>query len=46
VDEDLDPVFTGLISGPGNFVKLTQGPVCTIGGNNNGCPPTKPQPQR
>lgn len=46
VTEDLDPVFTGLISGPDNFVKLTQGPVCTIGGNNNGCPPVPPDPQR
>lgn len=44
--EDLDPVFTGLVSGPDNFVKLTQGPVCTVGGNNNGCPPVKPEPQR
>lgn len=46
VSEDLDPIFTGLISGPGNYVKLTQGAVCTVGGNNNGCPPVKPVPIR
>jgi len=44
--EDLDPVFTGLISGPGNYVKLTQGAVCTVTGNNLGCPPVKPEPKR
>jgi hypothetical protein len=46
VSEDLDPIFTGLVSGPGNYVKLTQGAVCTVGGNNNGCPPVKPVPIR
>lgn len=46
VSEDLDPIFTNLISGPGNYVKLTQGAVCTITGNNVGCPPVKPEPKR
>jgi hypothetical protein len=45
VTEDLDPLITGLVSGPGNFVKLTQGPICTINGNNFGCPPHVPTPQ-
>lgn len=38
-DEDLDPILTGLISGPGNYVRLYQGAVCTITGNNVGCDP-------
>jgi hypothetical protein len=29
VGEDLDPLFTGSISGPGNFMKLIQGMPCT-----------------
>jgi hypothetical protein len=29
VGEDLDPIFTASISGPGNFMKLTQGVPCT-----------------
>ncbi|MGB3439376.1 MAG: DUF6801 domain-containing protein [Actinophytocola sp.] len=41
-DEDLDPILTGLISGPGNYVRLYQGAVCTITGNNVGCPPVEP----
>jgi hypothetical protein len=43
--EDLDPIFTGMVSGPGNFVKLTQGKICTI---NSGlaCPPVVPILQR
>jgi hypothetical protein len=28
VGENLDPLLTASISGPGNFVKLTQGPTC------------------
>lgn len=40
--EDLDSIFTGLISGPGNYVKLTQGAVCYVTGNNKGCPPSPP----
>lgn len=42
-DEDLDPILTGLISGPGNFVRLYQAAVCTITGNNFGCPPAEPE---
>jgi hypothetical protein len=45
-NEDLDPLFTNLVSGPGNYVKLTQGAVCYITGNNRGCPPVKPEPKR
>lgn len=43
--EDLDPLLTGLISGPGNFVKMTQGRVCSL---SNGviCPPVAPEPKR
>lgn len=29
VGENLDPIFTASISGPGNFMKLTQGVPCT-----------------
>jgi hypothetical protein len=39
VSEDLDFLFTNVISGPGNYVKLTQGPVCYFTGNLRGCPP-------
>jgi hypothetical protein len=41
--EKLDPLFTATVSGPGNFVKVTQAPLCTpeTGG---GCPPAKPIP--
>ncbi len=41
----LDPLITGLVSGPANYVKLTQGPICTITGNHFGCPPAVPTPQ-
>jgi len=47
VVEDVSPLLTGLISGPGNLVKLTQGEVCTMTGTvNRGCPPEEPEPQR
>jgi hypothetical protein len=46
VDEDLDPIITGLVSGPGNFVKLTQGNVCYFFDGSGFCPPDKPEPQR
>jgi hypothetical protein len=39
VSEDLDFLFTNVVSGPGNYVKLTQGPVCYFTGNLRGCPP-------
>jgi hypothetical protein len=45
VDEDLDPLITGLVSGPGNYVKMTQGPVCTIVSGLK-CPPAVPVPVR
>jgi hypothetical protein len=42
--DNLDPIFTATVSGPGNFVKVTQAPICTptTGG---GCPPVKPVPK-
>jgi hypothetical protein len=45
VGENLDPIFTGSISGPGNFVKLTQGSLCTPS-SGVGCPARKPKPLR
>ncbi|WP_154814881.1 DUF6801 domain-containing protein [Actinophytocola xinjiangensis] len=47
VTEDVSPLLTGLISGPGNLVRLTQGKVCTITGTNVGCNPIDiPEPVR
>lgn len=46
VDEDLDPLLTGMISGPGNYVRMTQGRVCPFEGNQVGCPPVVPAPRR
>jgi len=47
VTENLDPVLTGSISGPGNFVKLTQGKLCGPSQPANWtCPPPVPPPQR
>lgn len=43
--EDLDPVFTALVSGPGNYLKMTQGKVCSLGNGVN-CPPEVPIPKR
>ena len=45
VAEDLDPLFTGTVSGPGNFAKFTQGSLCTLIGDL-GCPPPIPKPLR
>jgi hypothetical protein len=48
VGEDLDPLFTASISGPGNFMKLIQGAPCTYlpdGSTGGTCPPPRPQPQ-
>lgn len=45
VGEDLNPLFTASISGPGNFVVLTQGIPCFIVGGQ-GCPPVIPKPIR
>jgi hypothetical protein len=44
VGENLDPIFNASISGPGNFVQLTQGSLCTPGPPPFGCPPTVPKP--
>jgi len=47
VTENLDPLLTGSISGPGNFVKLTQGKLCGPSQPANWtCPPPVPPPQR
>lgn len=47
VDEDLDPLFTSSVSGPGNFMKLIQGKVCRISeGQPLDCPAERPEPQR
>lgn len=47
VTENLDPLFTGSISGRGNFVKLTQGKLCGPSQPQNFvCPPPVPKPQR
>ena len=47
VSENLDPLFTGSISGKGNFVKQTQGKLC---GPSQAavyfCPPPVPKPLR
>jgi hypothetical protein len=46
VTENLDPLFTGSISGRGNFVKLTQGRLCAPSQPQNYvCPPPVPKPQ-
>lgn len=45
VSEDLDPLITGLVSGGDNFVKLTQGSICTLTGSHGGCPPEEPIPE-
>jgi hypothetical protein len=45
--ENLDPLFTGSISGPGNFVKMTQGKLCGPSQPVNWtCPPPVPKPVR
>jgi hypothetical protein len=42
--ENLDPIFDATVSGPGNFVKVTQATVCTPN-TRGGCPPAKPVPK-
>ena len=42
--EKLDPIFDATVSGPGNFVKVTQALVCTPQ-THSGCPPAKPIPK-
>jgi hypothetical protein len=47
VGENLDPLFTGSISGKGNFVKQTQGKLCGPAQPANWvCPPPVPKPLR
>jgi hypothetical protein len=45
--EDLNPLFTAPLSGPGNYVKMIQGNLCSPATSGaNGCPPVIPAPQR
>lgn len=46
VTEDLDPIISGLVSGPDNYVKMTQGAVCYFGNGSGVCPPPVPEPER
>jgi hypothetical protein len=47
VTENLDPLFTGSISGHGNFVKMTQGKLCGPTQPQSWvCPPPVRKPQR
>lgn len=50
LNENLDPLFDASLSGPGNYVKMTQGRVCEWQYGpfpiNYLCPPTPPTPQR
>lgn len=44
--EDLNKLFTGTISGPGNFLKIVQGPLCTKPDQTEplgNCPPQIPE---
>lgn len=45
VKENLDPLLTASISGPDNFLRLTQGSLCTAT-DPPSCPPKIPEPQR
>lgn len=43
VGENLDPIFDASVSGPGNFVKITQAVFCfPTESGEPGCPPAKP----
>ncbi|MEU5995411.1 DUF6801 domain-containing protein [Spirillospora sp. NPDC047418] len=44
VGEDLDPLFTGSVSGPGNYLKITQGAICGLAAAT--CPPAMPELER
>jgi hypothetical protein len=45
VTENLDPLLTGSISGPGNYVLMTQGKLCGPSQPQNWtCPPPVPRP--
>lgn len=40
--EDLDPLFTASLSGPGNLVAMNQGTACLPSSPTTPCPPTMP----
>jgi hypothetical protein len=42
--DNLDSIFTSSVSGPGNFAKVTQAPLCSPI-QHSGCPPVKPIPK-
>jgi hypothetical protein len=42
--DNLNPIFNATVSGPGNFVKVTQAPPCTPNTGFN-CPPAIPVPK-
>ncbi|MFE7108775.1 DUF6801 domain-containing protein [Streptomyces sp. NPDC057575] len=44
--EDLDSLFTASVSGKGNYVKMTQAPLCVPSNPKSPCPPGKPTPER
>ena len=47
VGQNLDPLLTGSISGPGNYVLMTQGKLCGPSNPQNWtCPPPVPKPLR
>ena len=47
VTQNLDPLLTGSISGPGNYVLMTQGKLCGPSNPQNWtCPPPVPKPLR
>lgn len=41
--EDLDPLFTASISGPGNSIEMNQGTTCIPDSPDNLCPPDVPE---
>lgn len=43
--DDLDPLLTGMVSGPGNFIKVIQGALCNPrpGVPQSICPPREPE---
>ncbi|MCW8217012.1 DUF6801 domain-containing protein [Streptomyces griseolus] len=47
VDEDLSPMLTAAISGGGNYIKITQAPLCVFNDTESpDCPAKKPVPER
>jgi hypothetical protein len=43
VTENLDPLLTGTVSGPGNRVEVVQGTLCVPADPRSPCPPLIPQ---